>query len=405
MSVLKRKVLDFRYELIIFMFLNIELFMRIPGPTAMYDWCITSYAMTYKEFGFGSRFLIGSFLNLFVPYLTVNSLYLFIFIILILLCLIVSIAMGRVINSSGWEQKEGLSILAAVYLASPASIAYLFFWGNYGRLDTYLILFTILALFFMGKSKFKFLVPVLSFMSMATQQVYTFTFLVIILGLVLYEIYDQKYSKESIIYGIITYIVSCGSFLYFQFLTPGLKYKTADEVIQALSKNTNIPLKYEMIEMEYFKTISDHWSIYVLREWQGRLLVAVITILLLLPLIGIFVCLWRQALKRCKDKVLKFIMYLMVLSPLASIPAFLITVDWGRWFGAMIIVQITFIFYLAYKKCTPMLEALQAFQVWCKNNLFLVILVIVYLSLLGKFETSSILASAVRIANIISMMF
>ena len=135
-----------QYELVIFAFLVIQLLVTIPMPHQMNYWTVTSYFMSYEDFGFGSRMLIGSVFKLLFPFLSVKALYTAILVTLLCLMLFTAVVLGSAIRRSG-DAMKAVIILAAVYLASPASIAHLFGWRNYGRFDIYLIIIAVSCLY------------------------------------------------------------------------------------------------------------------------------------------------------------------------------------------------------------------------------------------------------------------
>ena len=160
-----------------------------------------------------------------------------------------------------------------------------------------------------------------------------------------------------------------------------------------------------MIDFEYYKTISDHWYEFVIVEWELRVQKGIMVCLLMMPLIVIFISLWRSAIKNCSSKIQKFILSLMMLAPIASIPAFVLTIDWGRWFAAVFITQFALILYLARKEYKPILLSLNKMQEFMNKHLFIFIFIVLYLSCLGTFNAAEPLDMATRLLNSIKEIF
>ena len=220
---LKKYLCSIKFEILIFTYLLFQLYLKIPSADNMHTWCTTPYALSY-EMGFNSRFLIGSFVNILTKYITMEYLHTFILICLILLSLLVAVLLGNVIKKSDNKTNTIMIVLVLLFLASPASISFLFYRGNFGRLDTFLLLFTLIALILLDKPRLKFFIPVLCFMSMATQQVFTFTYMPIIVLLMLLDLAVKEFSKKQVVFTAITFVVLIVSFVYFQFFAPVLDY-------------------------------------------------------------------------------------------------------------------------------------------------------------------------------------
>lgn len=391
-----------KFELMIFIFLLFQLLTMKPAVEDMHDWCITPYALSY-ELGLGSRFFIGSILRLLVDIfrggiLTPKVLYYFIFTALILLCALISYVLGAAIRKSKYQL--GVGFLVVLFLASPSSVSYLFYWGNYGRLDIFLLIFSLLSLFCIRHKKLKYLVPALSLFAMATQQVYSFTYFPLIVGILLYYLYENKFTKSSFAFVGITLVVVGSAFVYFQFFSSNLKYSSVNGVLQHIeAQNAGFRINPEMIEAEYFQTMSFHWKVYVTPDWEYRLTRGVVILLLMLPLQLIIVKVWRDAIKATEQKSLKIIFRIMMWLPIMALPAFILTIDWGRWFAAYFIVQILLILYLLRAKSIPMEMAMNSLQKFFKKNWFICLLLLIYLASLGKFSAALGLSFADTIAE------
>lgn len=402
--------LKYQYDLLIFAFLTFQLFLMMPSAEHMHVWITTPYALNYT-YGFASRLLVGSFINLLTPYLSVRFLWLFILIFTILLCLLLSLFFGSCIRANSEKnavQKKcsrlsislrleevniALITLIALYLASPASVAYLFNSANFGRMDIYLFIFSLLSLFCIRHRTLKFLVPVLGLLSIATHQVFMFTYFPLILGILLYYLYENDFNKKSMLFFFCTLSVFSIAFIYFQFFS-SINMGSADEVIESIQHRSNIPITKTMIEAEYFWNISEHrpWFINIDRAVRG-----LIALCLMVPFHFFLIHIYWQAIKHCNERTLKIIFMLIICLPVLSVPAFALTVDWGRWFAALYTVQLLIILYLAKIKCMPMITALENLAQRIQKHFLVVLLLILYLTLLGKFECVAVLSSANRI--------
>ena len=391
---------NYKYELIILLLLIFELVMYIPKSNGMFDWCTTPYLFSYK-YGLKSKFLIGSIIDIIHPYLSYRVVYYLILLSLLFIILLVSIYFGKIIRISEQNQKKGMIILAAVYLASPASISYLFYWGNYGRLDTYLLALVLITVYIITKKpKLLFIVPIICIIGIAIHQVFIFTYFIPILCFLLYDTYENSFSKKNVAILILSIIFTLISFIYFQFFTPELQYASSSEFVDILSQKTSAPISKDMIELEYFTSIKDQITDVVMPNLFRRILKGILILVLLMPVIIILAIIWKKAIKYTTDKKLKMVLYAMIISPLAILPALMLTVDWGRWFAAALIVQFCYIFYLYYRKCKPMLHSLLLFNELLEKWHYIPCFLLIYLSYLGKFEAANQLEIVNRIIKL-----
>lgn len=402
-----KRFLNFKYEVLIMFYLLFELVKYMPAPGTMERWCITPYTLTY-EFGFSSRLFIGSILNFIIPHLTVNKLYIFIFSVIIILCILVTLALGRVIKSTSEDYRYAAIILIILFLANPSSISFLFYWGNYGRFDTFLIILTVLSAFLIRHRVLRFCIPVGCFIGIAIHQVYVFTYLIIVFVLLIYEMVKEKGSIGTRINAFVSIAVSGLSFIYFQFLAPHINIDSSDKVMQILQARSNIPVLQDMIQAEYFSTITEQFNTYFVPYWKMRLINGSITIILMLPVIIFFISFWRRVKAKEKNRAGRFVLKLIAASPLCTVPAFLLTIDWGRWFAAIFIVQFFYLFYLLYDGYQPVVLSIKEMQVYMEKSKYLFLLMIVYCISLGKFEAAAIMdlsnKLAVYIMQIISIL-
>jgi hypothetical protein len=302
-------------------------------------------------------------------------------------------------------------MLIVLYFSSPASISFLFNRSNFGRFDAYLIIFTLLSLFFINTSYFKLVVPALCVISVLTHQVFVFTYFSIVVGLLLFKIYEEKFSMSSILNFSITIIITAILFLYLQFNSSHLNAIKAKDIIETIRNITDVPVSEDMIDLEYFKSIKDHLALIVYSDnttfihWKTRILSGIIVLLFMLPISVVLINFWKEAIKYTSDKFLKFVLVFMMISPTITLPAFLFTIDWGRWFATIFISQFAFIFYLAFRRCNPIILSLQKMQKHFTENITYIILIIIFMTSLGKFRASDVLLISSRLAsNILDML-
>ena len=389
MRAVKRIASEYYYDLMIFLFLTFQLLIMKPDVHSIRDWCSTPYALNYS-LGFASRLLIGSLMRLLTDYLTVAFLHYFICGAMLILFAILSLFLGSCIRAlrrnTGYTRTDEAHIavfaLISLYLASPASPAFLFHEKNFGRMDIYLIIFTLLSLFLSRSYTARFLIIPLCVMSVATHQVYVFTFFPLIIGVLLYNSLETRFRLRSVLLFAFTLVLTSAAFIYFQFYAKLNVYSSAS-VFAFTFKHARVPINLTMIDFEYFKSIADHAHWFVTQDRLARGLVAA---LLISPLTIAISFVFIYAFILCEDKVLKAMIAIFFFLPLMSIPAFILTVDWGRWFASQYTGQLLLIFYLAKVNCVPVIFALKTLSRFVRKHMFVLLMIVLCFSLLGKYR-------------------
>ena len=118
-----------------------------------------------------------------------------------------------------------------------------------------------------------------------------------------------------------------------------------------------------------------------------RIRYGLITLFLLSPLAVLYIYLWLHILKTAPKKE-KWIYTLLLLSHLCFVPAFVLTIDWGRWFGAFLTMQALQIVILAAKKDVPVLSALHTLEGAFRKHPYLFIAAGIWLGSLHKFQAT-----------------
>jgi hypothetical protein len=382
----------------IVLLLIMEFFARIPDANSLNDWCTTPYAFNY-HFGLHSRFLMGSIFKWLLSPISLHRLYLFILLSTLILIGLFAYFYGKVIASSSDNTSLGITYWTILLMASPASIAFLFYWGNYGRMDLYLIGILLIALLLADKKPFNHLVPLLLFIGMAVHQVFLFTYAAVILGALLYECYRSQFQKSDVIRLIIGVFITVLSFLYFQFGTSPLEYEHAADVVNALHQQSNIPVNEKMIDYEYFRALSEHMDAFVIVGLKDRVIRGMIVMLLLSPINILIWRFWHSAFK------IHPAYRLLSLTPLAIIPAFILTIDWGRWFAAVYIAAFSLIAYLFKRKDPVALAYFENLSDWVKKRPLTALGLLLYMTALNKFEAAAILTFATQIHVFLQKLF
>lgn len=332
------------YEIFIFAILMLEFVILCPGIKDVNSWAFSYYFLSYQDLGFNSRLLIGSVFKLFSDYISLSGLYWCIIFIATGMNAFVAVILGKVLRRSTTDKIESLEVFIALFLASPVSLSFLFGFNNFGRLDMYLIIFTIMMMICLKNRILKWFIPLLCIFAMATHQGYFLLYFPAIMIMLIYELYKNKFSKTYLLLCLATIITAVTSFLYFQFLIPELNFKNAADVVSFLSHRTDYAISLDVIYIEYFANI-DTWFFVAIELLKAFAFPYGLCMLVATaPLIIIFLLLWRHACKKADDKFSKLIILLCITAPAFSLPLF-IGNDWDRWIPAIFLTQFMLLFY------------------------------------------------------------
>ena len=353
----------------------------------IYSYVTVWYALDYS-YGFGSRLMIGSILHTFTGgYLHTEQAYHFIIGALIVLCLLLAAFAGMVYRKTeSGTVKNAVVFLTVLYLASPASPAYLWTDENMGRLDTYLVINTLILAIIYLKVKnvtVKYLLFLaIGIFTISVHQVYIILFFPSLLIMMIQDVWKAEFKKRQILYSVGTAFLLGIFFLYMQFASK-IYYDDLEGLCEALRSSTNLPIGEAPLEAEYFWTLKDHFIKNQLPELHERIRFGIITVIMLAPIWGIYLSVWIRAIKSNKAQKYKYI--LMLLTNLAYVPIFALMTDWGRWFAAFFTVQFLNLMVLCYTDDPGIKEGLSALF---KNKTSLVwyLLLLVYVSGFKKFE-------------------
>jgi hypothetical protein len=392
-----------QYELIIFIIFFVEFISKIPSVGQDETFGLYAYVLSYN-LGFIRRAFIGSIVNLISgDFISGEFIWIFVFFSHILLFILAAYLLGQFIKSAEDKTKLFAIGLVALYLASPGSIAALsnaWYWYANGELlpgsdsiyyylDFYWLLFTlIIVLLLQVKKLYKtqlFLIPLVCFCILATHTMSLFFYIPTIFVLLLYNIYKNNRSKQSIALFIISTLVILVFSVYFSiFAKPNFEYSTVQDVINMLPNNDLYSNGSTPVAI-----ISEFIIGASLQKHRGSALIGPLfrlfsLLLLMLPIIIIGIKLWFSTIKNEKNKLLKNIFILSVLIFIPYIMSFMLFADWGRYLTAIFNCQIILFCYYFHSKEQSVLSASEKVFDFFKRNPFLYFALIIYLLLLGR---------------------
>lgn len=322
---------DFKYETCIFLYLYIRMMLDL--PYRIISWCSTYYAINYS-YGFVSRGLIGSIFN-FVTDGDISRLNAinFVFVFNYILCVLLAWVFGKVIRGVADNKKRKLVMcFIATYLMMPFSLNYLFAIGNFGRMDLYLYIITLVQLLIIWKKPtlLKYIiVAIFSFICVLIHEAYPLYIFPILFIVLSYQLYKNHFDKK-LVAGVLCILVLIGiPFLYFN-LYSKTNIENSKEMFKIVNESTDLKVNELLIDYEYYKhNISEQFNYFTIKFIKYNLTGLLFVLIWLLPVNLFFIYIFR--------KFIKIHRYLNVVALVLSIfiPLCTMASDWGRWFAAL----------------------------------------------------------------------
>lgn len=338
----------YRYGLSIFFILVIFLISK--SLHSLDEDIIISYVIDYKT-GFGPRKLMASILSMLFGVPTMGQIRAFAFTISTIACLLFSWLCNTFLakmKDTNTESFISVLYLIALYLICPASLLFLLQYPNVGRLDIVLyclcLLFCVLfyyrnnnrVLYYCGTT-------ILLIIGILTHHIFVATYMTFMVALFVYDIWETSFNKKRFLAYLAVGIISSttlASMLIFSSMNMPLD--------DATHYNPHFELSRKFVCFGYYAHIFDHFEQYFLPKWHRLAAGFTLTTIFLAPLFLAFCKIWKDLISTLNDKRQGRLLVCMHCSFLLFIPAFCITVDYLRWFGAFIFLQILLLSYFSY---------------------------------------------------------
>lgn len=383
-----RKVVEkLKYELMAAVILLGYLIYYVPVIDELTHWCVTPYALSYR-FGFISRGFMGTLVRLVFPNLTIKQIYIVILANVVLLCVLTVFFMHKILQKAYDENKTAMIFLSGLFLINPGSVSFLFYWGNFGRFDMYLLMSLIICAMLIMWNKCVWLVPVLCLGAVMTHQAFVFQYFPAILVLLFYYAFVQKKKFGKAILGA-TLVVTCAMFLYLQFCSQ-IPY-TYEETMDILNLTTDLPEHYfgqdMMVRIEYYSSVFETFGVLVKEPFGRNLCKSLVMFVFLIPMIKILSDIWKSFGKSHKNVICKLLPWFVLV---AEIPMFVLTCDYGRDFAAIVLCNFILIFTLYAMGDSGIKEGIKELAGKINANPMYYVFILVLMASIGKFQAAEV---------------
>jgi hypothetical protein len=237
------------------------------------------------------------------------------------------------------------------------------------------------------KKLWRWFIPALCFMSIATHSVSVFFYMPLVFIILLYKyINKNNQNRNEGILLILTTVIITISFLYFvAFSKSTLIFQTEDEFVNALENKTNIANVGLSLHAEYFRSITDTFMLVANNYFTpaSQLISKFRCILQNLPLFLFFILFWKGCITSEQKRNMKLLFLFSLFLPLFSIPAFMLFIDWGRWVIMLLTVQFMLVFYFLHTREAAVVYTANKFTVIVQKNMYVAVLFIMLSVFLG----------------------
>jgi hypothetical protein len=128
---------NFRYETLLFMMFLLTYLFQAPGINNLNPFTAIYYVLSYADFGFKSRLVVGSFIRIFMDYVSAGFVFGLMHVLSIMFIGSAAVVLARTARRIEMNSGINADLLVLIFVASPVFIQYLFNINNFGRLDLF----------------------------------------------------------------------------------------------------------------------------------------------------------------------------------------------------------------------------------------------------------------------------
>lgn len=330
----EKKILPFVFVWLIFL---VALFLKGYGDKVN-DINATMLAFSY-EYGFISRGLIGTIyqlLDIVLPFDMLNYTWVMRFtkaVTVVFYLILFAFILSCLFKCS---KKLTEPMKYAIIFFSIWAIPMFVSQYNFGRLDVYCVMLSLLGAILLIYEKAEWLVIVFSALGVMVHQGNVFMFLNIILILLFYKMLstEGKKQRKYLILFVLSFLVASALFIYFEFFSHFDGESILENIVATATALCD--------GGKYHQDVIDHEILGIdltEREWKFRLQNFIqfpIFVVLMLPHIILTVKLFRNIISSAETKKDKWKYFFVSIGAATIIPDLILKCDYGRWMFAII---------------------------------------------------------------------
>ncbi len=396
---IKAFALKWKYEAVIFLATMIPVFMNIEKLSEIHPMFVAHYLPDWTM-GINSRILVGSFVKLLNPHPTEEWLTNFCIVFLVLGMMLTAIVLGRVVKKSTSDNTLSVFVFILFFVSGAYSIPQ--FSRFFGMLDIHMYIIAILSVVFAGNKYLRWFVPVLCVAGVLVNFAFTISYFIIVLLAMLY--YADKNEKKAgdIAVFVITVISVVALTLYCVFEAHNhmfMTYEDAVKIIEGKVGHAFSEEQKEYISIYLFglhpeseklygveiKDATPFQYIYYFAKFllenristAGFFSLAIVTV----PQVFVFWTIWIMCIRNAEKKGTKFVYLCAILSALFIPVCCIVSTDYVRWIGAVIMCQFAMCFLMFYIRDEAFDKTVGKIRkLFSNNKIILIVIYLVYIS-------------------------
>ncbi len=396
---LKKVVFDWKYEIVIFVMTMIPVFINIKKLSQIHHMFVMHYLPDFSM-GINSRTLIGSLVALLNPHPTEEWLTNFCIVFLIIGMVLTAIVLGQVAKKSKDENRLSVFVFILFFVSGAYTLS--LFSRFFGMLDIHMYIIAILCVVFAGNKYLRWFVPVLCIAGVLVNFAFTISYFIIVLLAMLY--YADKHEKKTcdIIVFVITVVSVLALTFYCVFEASKHMFMTYEDALKLVEGKVGHSFSEEEKEYLYLYLFGVHpetenlygvaiseatpiqYIYYFSRflyenriETGGMISLLLVTV----PVILAFWIIWIMCIKNTEKKGTKFVYLCAILSALFIPICCIVSTDYVRWIGAIVMCQFAMCFLMFYLKDEAFDKTVRKLrELFSRNKIVLIVIYFVYLT-------------------------
>ena len=369
----------------------------------------TAYLFSYK-YGFIPRGLIGTLIN-FASDATGIGLTYNIMLAISMLATGIYFVLIFILFCAALKRTDNKTLMYYI-LSFAAVICFPMFltWNNFGRLDEYLVILTLLSVILLVIERAEWLVLILCALACFVHVGFVFTNAGVILAILLYKAIADKGSRKK--YGILfagVFIICAVVFIITELLVTPVAQSDYDYIVAQAKviaeqggNSDNFADAYSLLDSELLKE-----SVYESENvWRIKNVVeAPIFVIFFLPYIIIGLKVFVTAIKG-QDRIIDKFKYLaMLLGIVTIVPELVLKVDYGRWVFNILLYYSLITMYLLSRKDNAFNTVLSTQLLRVKEAVQFPIAFIVYPILFVPFRDVYISDLTTKVMDVVARIF
>ena len=357
---------------------------QIRTPQTYY---LIQYVFTYDH-GYVARGLFGEVLSWFVDIVTDEIIYRSIIALDFFLVITSSLCIGKVMTKAKQTPTVFPVVVFLCIFICFLPLSFDEFFIDV-KLDKLVWCITLLAVFLSGGKRSIWLVPVFCTLATVTNPVFVFISMFLIAIILLHKYFSGGFTVKNLIICILTYALIIFFSIYAIYSQQVLGFENAEEMVSFYFSRYEKPLSEEIIArfgtdwiFDYFVSFADGFKV-IFSQHIYELYVGPSTVFSLLwtgaPTTVLLSRFWLKALKAESDKFQKFIYFLCILIPFATIPVSCMSWEFAKYFGHTLIVEVGLVLYFITQDIPSFKQTIKQTIAYMKANPFITTLVASYI--------------------------